>query len=58
MAQLWGMINGMQIALNIPAMNIDMPAPVFKVVSKIVMVACFDIPGLTLEKLPKVYPIP
>lgn len=52
------MINGMQIALNIPAMNIDMPAPVFMVVSKIVMVATFDIPYLTMEKLPKVYPIP
>jgi hypothetical protein len=39
-------------------MNVDIPAPVLRVIKKILMVATFDIPKVTTDSFPKVYAIP
>ena len=39
-------------------MNVDMPAPVFLVISKIIMVATFDLPYVSMKSIPKVYQLP
>jgi len=44
LAQVWGMINGMQILVHMPVFNVQFPAVSFLVVGKIVEVATFDIP--------------
>ena len=44
--------------MHLPAINVDIPAPVFLLVSKIITIATFDLPSITMEKLPKVYKLP
>jgi hypothetical protein len=55
MAQIWGMINGMQFIIHMPTLNVDMPGNAFLIITQIIMVATFDIPYLTMESLPNVY---
>ena len=45
------MINGMQIIVHLPAMNVDFPFNVMKVVDEIVKIATFDIPYLDIDSI-------
>jgi len=35
LAQIWGMINGIQFIINLPALNVDFPPNAFIVIEKI-----------------------
>jgi len=52
LAQIWGMINGMQFIITLPAINVAFPSNTFLVIKKILMVATFDIPYVTMESVP------
>ena len=52
------MINGMQFIIHLPAINVEFPSNAMVVVKKILLVATFDIPYVTMESLPKVFPLP
>jgi len=58
LAQIWGMINGMNFILHIPALNIDFPSNAFVIIEKILMVATFDIPYLNMETIGALYQLP
>jgi hypothetical protein len=58
LAQIWGMINGMQFIMNLPAINVDFPSNAFSVISKIMSVATFDIPKFNMETVSKVFTLP
>jgi hypothetical protein len=58
LAQIWGMINGMQFIMNLPAINVDFPSNAFSVISKIMAVATFDIPKFNMETVSKVFTLP
>ena len=58
MAQIWGMINGMQFIIHLPAINANFPSNAFLVVNKILLVATFDIPYVTMESVPRIFPLP
>jgi len=51
LAQVWGMINGMQILVHLPILNVEFPAVSFLVVSQIVSVATFDIPYVNMDDM-------
>jgi hypothetical protein len=48
MAQIWGFINGMQFAIHLPTLNINLPGNGYKVMKNIALVATFDIPYVNL----------
>ena len=52
------MINGMQFIITLPALNVAFPSNTFLVVNKILMVATFDIPYVTMETIPQVFNLP
>ena len=58
LAQIWGMINGMNFILHIPTLNIQFPSNAFMVIQKILIVATFDIPYLNLATISAVYKLP
>ena len=58
MAQVWGLINGMQFIIHLPAINVAFPKNSFLVINKILMVATFDIPYVEMGKMPKIFPVP
>jgi hypothetical protein len=58
LAQIWGMINGMQFIIHLPCLNVEFPQSAFEVIKKILMVATFDIPYLNMETVKKVYKLP
>lgn len=58
LAQIWGMINGMQFIIHIPALNVDFPSNAFVVIEKIIMVATFDIPYVTFETIGFMFKLP
>ena len=45
------MINGLQLIVHMPLLNVNFPQNAFIIVSKIVMVACFDIPYLDINSI-------
>ena len=51
MAQVWGMINGLQLLVHLPLVNFLFPGNVMAVVSAIISVATFDIPFVNMEYL-------
>jgi len=51
LAQVWGMINGMQVMVHLPAFNVNFPANALSVTSKILVVATFDIPYVNMDVL-------
>ena len=51
LSQVWGMINGLQIMVHLPTMNVDFPVNVMKLVNATVTVATFDIPGLDIDSI-------
>ena len=51
LAQVWGMINGLQLIVHLPSMNIDFPENAMGVTENILSVATFDIPYLDLETI-------
>ncbi len=58
LAQIWGMINGMQFIIHLPCLNVEFPQSAFEFIKKILMVATFDIPYLNMETVKKVYKLP
>jgi len=58
LAQIWGMINGMQFIITLPSINVAFPSNTFLVINKILMVATFDIPYVNMETVDSVFPIP
>ena len=44
LAQVWGMINGLQIIVHFPAINLAFPENAMMVVQEILKIATFDIP--------------
>ena len=55
LAQVWGMINGVQMLIYLPAMNIAFPSNAFLVIDKISMVASFDIPYISMAEIPRIF---
>lgn len=53
MAQVWGMINGLQLLVYLPAVNLNFPANMSKVCGSIIAVAAFSIPYLDIYSLTK-----
>jgi len=51
LAQVWGMINGMQIMVHLPALAVKFPANAFMVVEQILQIATFDFPYIDVETL-------
>ena len=51
LSQVWGMINGLQIMVHLPTMNVDFPVNVMKLVNATVTVATFDVPGLDIDSI-------
>ena len=51
MAQVWGMINGLQLIVHLPLVNLLFPGNVMEVVSAIISVATFDIPYVDMEHI-------
>ena len=45
------MINGLQIMVHLPTMNVDFPVNVMKLVNATVTVATFDVPGLDIDSI-------
>lgn len=58
LAQVWGMINGMQFIIHLPALNVAFPANAFLIIEKILLVATFDIPYLSMETIGMVFKLP
>lgn len=57
LAQIWGLVNGMQFIIHLPAINSAFPQNAFLVINKVIVVATFDIPYVTLESLPEYFPV-
>ena len=55
LAQLWGLINGLQIIVHLPLIHVDFPKNAGILVSKIIGIATFDIPDADMEHV--TYPI-
>ena len=51
------MINGMQFIIHLPTLNVNMPGNAFLIITQIILVATFDIPYATLEKIPNLYKV-
>ena len=51
MAQVWGMINGLQLLVHLPLINILFPNNSMAVVGGIISVATFDIPNVDADVL-------
>ena len=51
LAQVWGMINGMQVMVHLPAFAVKFPANAFMVVEQILTIATFDFPYIDVETL-------
>jgi hypothetical protein len=58
LAQIWGMINGMQFIITLPAINVAFPSNAFLVIDEIIKVATFDVPYVTTESIPDQFPLP
>jgi len=58
LAQVWEMINGMHFIIHLPAVNVNFPSNAFIVIEKIIMVATFDIPYVSMESIGSVYTLP
>jgi len=43
MAQVWGMINGMQIFINLPLFQVEFPELSFSMIDSIINIATFDV---------------
>jgi len=46
LAQIWGMINGLQVFVHMPVFAIDLPSTSMIVVKSILSVATFDLPSI------------
>jgi hypothetical protein len=44
LSQLWGMINGIQFIIHIPAINLEFPANAFITLKQLISVATFELP--------------
>lgn len=53
MAQIWGMINGLQLLVYLPVVNLNFPANMAKVCESIISVASFSIEFLDMYTLTK-----
>ena len=53
MAQIWGMINGLQLLVYLPVVNLNFPANMLEVCSSIISVASFSVPLLDIYSLTK-----
>jgi len=51
MAQVWGMINGLQLMVHFPALNFNFPSNAIMVVKSLLKVATFDIPNCDVQTL-------
>ena len=51
LAQVWGMINGLQLIVHLPLVNVNFPQNAFIIVEKILSVATFDVPYVDLNSL-------
>jgi hypothetical protein len=51
LAQIWGMINGMQMMIHLSCTAVNFPANASVVVDKILMIAGFDIPFLNMDDI-------
>ena len=51
LAQLWGMINSMQILIHMSLFNVSFPSNASLVTSSVIMVATFDIPYVNVDDM-------
>jgi uncharacterized membrane protein YjjB (DUF3815 family) len=58
LAQIWGMINGMQFIIHLPALNVQIPGNAMMFIEKLLMIALFDIPYFNMETVGFVFKLP
>jgi len=58
LAQVWGMINGLQIMVHLPALNVNFPGNAWLVVEKVLVVATFDLPVVNMDLFGPAFPLP
>lgn len=51
LAQIWGMINGLQVLVHLPCMAAQIPQAQLSIVSEVIKVATFDIPYVEMGSL-------
>ena len=51
LSQVWGMINGVQLAVYLPLSNVPISQNAIEVCSAIAEVVTFDIPGIDMESV-------
>jgi len=49
LSQVWGMINGLQLPVHFPALDVEFPKTTEKVVNALLGIATFDIPYVNLD---------
>ena len=47
----------MQFIIHLPTLNVNMPGNAFLIITQIILVATFDIPYATFEKIPNLYKV-
>ena len=52
------MINGLQMIMFLPAINVNFPPNAFLVINKILLVASFDIPYINMQTVSAIFPLP
>ena len=52
LSQIWGMINGLQLAAYLSLINIKIPLIAGEFCSHVASIVTFDIPDVTMENLP------
>ena len=51
LAQVWGMINGLQIIVHCPTFALEFPPAILEVVKSLLQVATFDLPMVNIDTL-------
>jgi len=51
LAQVWGLISGMQLVVHMPLFQIDIPHSTMSVLSELIKVATFDIPFVSVTDI-------
>lgn len=51
LAQVWGMINGMQLVIHFPVFKVTLPDRLNMFIETLISVATFDIPYLNIDSI-------
>jgi hypothetical protein len=51
LAQVWGLISGMQLVVHMPLFNVEMPDSTMSLFSELIKIATFDLPYVNVEEI-------